>query len=772
MANNVNTNLDPAITIKKPNTIDPSTVAKSTTINTNLDPQLSAKKSFIVAPHLNRNNTVNTPSYVPSSNNITINQFIENVVKNYIDTFNGTLSTAQHALVADVANSVAYTNVSGRPNLATVALTGDYNNIINTPSLSSYATTSYVDSAVAGIVSSAPAALNTLNELANAIANDSSFSTTISSALGNRLRFDIGTQNLNTSQKANAVTNLGLSTVASSGSYTDLTNKPIIPTLVKPDWNQVDTAQFDYIRNKPTLVTSLDSLTDVVITGATNGQVLKFNGTNWINDTDSTGGGGSSFDQDLNTTDNVEFNQVNSDTLHFNSGASVSEQSDGESRFNIVINAEKDVIIRTDEAGNAWNFAANGTTSFPNNTIAQIPGSNLTIKTSKIITTDNTIGTNGSQFYTDINLGGGIIIDGWHQRNPQQIEINIFTAQAPIWSVLIGASLGATAIVTYSTLSGNQTFTSVLSQQFTGTGQYDSGHDGGQRYSGRIDGTLPTDQTGIVSINFPTSSITNSNWVFDKDGNLTLPGGGVLGDAFNDGGLTLKSPAFQYVELGSYDGNTYAWIADREYYAGEESSFIIGTDYTGADHRWKFDSNGILSIPIGGDIRRNGQSVLGTPYNQSLNTTNNVTFHDLHINGNISQNWNNFTKTSGYQLISPGQTTDIWTANNAETTSAKFTVQFESRISGGNYYENFDTLTCEIVMAKRIVDNTWRDAPITVYAIVHTSENPLVTFGSRIDTSTGKAILTCTPDASITDTSYLKVHSVEMQSPTMQNNWC
>lgn len=38
---------------------------------------------------------------------------------------------------------------------------------------------------------------------------------------------------------------------------------------------------------------TLDGLSDVVITGATTGQVLKFNGTNWINDTDATGGGGS-----------------------------------------------------------------------------------------------------------------------------------------------------------------------------------------------------------------------------------------------------------------------------------------------------------------------------------------------------------------------------------------------------------------------------------------------------------------------------------------------
>jgi hypothetical protein len=37
---------------------------------------------------------------------------------------------------------------------------------------------------------------------------------------------------------------------------------------------------------------NLDSLTDVVITTPSTGQVLKYNGTNWVNDTDATGGGG------------------------------------------------------------------------------------------------------------------------------------------------------------------------------------------------------------------------------------------------------------------------------------------------------------------------------------------------------------------------------------------------------------------------------------------------------------------------------------------------
>lgn len=55
-----------------------------------------------------------------------------------------------------------------------------------------------------------------------------------------------------------------LATVATSGSYDDLDDKPTIPT-------------------------GLDSLTDVVITSATTGQGLQYNGTNWVNSSAGSG---------------------------------------------------------------------------------------------------------------------------------------------------------------------------------------------------------------------------------------------------------------------------------------------------------------------------------------------------------------------------------------------------------------------------------------------------------------------------------------------------
>ena len=56
------------------------------------------------------------------------------------------------------------------------------------------------------------------------------------------------------SVKANSA---DLATVATSGDYADLTNKPVIPAAqIQSDWNQSDNSAADYIKNKPTNVSA------------------------------------------------------------------------------------------------------------------------------------------------------------------------------------------------------------------------------------------------------------------------------------------------------------------------------------------------------------------------------------------------------------------------------------------------------------------------------------------------------------------------------------
>lgn len=73
---------------------------------------------------------------------------------------------------------------------------------------SSSKTNTAIGSAVSGLVGSAPATLDTLNELASALGNDANFATTMTTALGNRVRFDAA-QTLTAPQITQALANIG-----------------------------------------------------------------------------------------------------------------------------------------------------------------------------------------------------------------------------------------------------------------------------------------------------------------------------------------------------------------------------------------------------------------------------------------------------------------------------------------------------------------------------------------------------------------------------------
>ena len=189
------------------------------------------------------------------------------------------------------ADSVNWENVVGKPTFATVATSGSYNDLTDKPTIPStdgLASTTYVDNRVAGIVNSAPETLDTLNELATALGNDPNFATTVANQIGTKVdKVDgkgLSTNDLTNTLKANYDTaythsqsthapsnaqknsditkaeieakltgnitththsqyltehqsltgyakTADLSTVATSGSYNDLSNKPTIPTI-------------------------------------------------------------------------------------------------------------------------------------------------------------------------------------------------------------------------------------------------------------------------------------------------------------------------------------------------------------------------------------------------------------------------------------------------------------------------------------------------------------------------------------------------------------
>jgi hypothetical protein len=71
-------------------------------------------------------------------------------------------------------------------------------------------------------------------------------------------------------------------TVATTGSYADLINKPTIPAAqIQSDWNQTNNTLLDYIKNKPTIPTNNNQLTN----GA--GYITSIDSSNFVKKTDS-----------------------------------------------------------------------------------------------------------------------------------------------------------------------------------------------------------------------------------------------------------------------------------------------------------------------------------------------------------------------------------------------------------------------------------------------------------------------------------------------------
>jgi hypothetical protein len=136
-------------------------------------------------------------------------------------------------------NNLKYPKVDGNAgNILTTNGTGElsWSPQIN---LTGYATETYVTNAVSNavtnLVDGAPNLLNTLNELAAAVADDANFAASTTTALGNRIRYD-DVQTLTASQKLVAQSNIGLDAAA-----------------LQSDWTQSDNSTRDFIKNKPTI---------------------------------------------------------------------------------------------------------------------------------------------------------------------------------------------------------------------------------------------------------------------------------------------------------------------------------------------------------------------------------------------------------------------------------------------------------------------------------------------------------------------------------------
>ena len=353
-----------------------------------------------------------------------------------------------------------------------------------------YATTTYVDTAISNLVSGAPDLLNTLNELAAAIGNNANFINSVIVKTG-------GTMTGALILDADPITNLGAATkqyvdqatssiVTSyndltdkptlfSGSYTDLTSKPTLFSGVYADLTSKPTlfdGVYSSLSGKPSLATV-----------ATSGSYNDLTNKPTI----------PSFDQSLNTTNNVTFNSVTATSIDVE---------------NLEFTGTGPIVI---SSGNDLKFTSAG---------------DITFNGSKL----STVAISGS--YTDLTSKPTLFSGSYTD----------LTDKPALNRLINGSKQVVLESNGYITLANNAQL-------------YDYGNGSGNGYG-------ITDALGSTYIGYDPGDT----------------GGALHMDAYNGKSIRIRT--------NPYGENNYK--------------------------DWIFDSAGVLSIPTGGDIKRNGVSVLNS----------------------------------------------------------------------------------------------------------------------------------------------------------------
>lgn len=504
------------------------------------------------------------------------------------------LSNSTAGLVQLLTNSLALkANINQIPVVPTDV--SAFNNDAN------YATETYVNNEINSLINGAPGALNTLNELSLALSNDENFSTTVVNSLANKVNSD------------------DLALVATTGSYTDLTNKPTV-LAIAPQWTanhtllpggentrylvgdavynngniyvanyenesmpvsdpiywtnigtgnrlnidgrDIPNITYDQLTNKPTIPADVSDLTDT---------------------TSLLSGGGI----------NTGYFRFNNNILYTNAGQSIyidPSNDEGDTGFIFVPGpgtADIDPVqiynqlsggVRIGSSDSLWTFGSSGTLTLPNNTTV---GNNLE-------------GTYSSSF---LCLPWGV-----NDQTSGLFSSNSITR--PLFNPLI-STISVGWFVSGPGLSGVKEITDIV----------EMGEGDRAFIVDLTDGSLWAD----LSVNIPyrfyspdyaltlngTKLTVNSNeWKFNQAGHLTVPGDihekvgndleiAVHNNRNNDG--TPGSAVLSLTNNDAVDSQTYTTLEVGAY------GIKLNTDYegvfTGARRTWEFKRNGTLTFP-------------------------------------------------------------------------------------------------------------------------------------------------------------------------------
>jgi hypothetical protein len=153
---------------------------------------------------------------------------------------------------------------------------------------------------------------------------------------------------------------------------------------------------------------------------------------------------------------------------------------------------------------------------------------------------------------------------------------------------------------------------------------------------------------------------TNQNFRLEllEGGTLRLPNGSEIIGSTLKGIYGTGDLNYTGITAGPSSGNsenTWMWVDAYDAY--------IGTDYANSAHTWKFDRNGLFTLPAGGDIRNSSNvSVLNTPGTHL-------------VNGDYS-----LTLGSDGTVTIPGSLVSTQLGNMRFTSSVDFEIEANNRI--------------------------------------------------------------------------------------------
>ena len=541
-----------------------------------------------------------------------------------------------------------YPSIAGKNGkfLVTDGINVNWSNI----AYSSFATTTDVSNAIGNLINSAPTALDTLGELANALGNSGDFTISV------------------VNQLANKVNTSALALVATSGNFSDLNYKPnlsdYLPSQASNSGKYLTTNGTSASWGTVTIPTDIANLTDTtsLLGGGGGGGGIALTDISVGADNSASGGGNVSynnstgvftytppvipdvsgfvtgtpwtsegylttitniFDQDLNTSNNVTFNSVITSNVHAVNGApvigaptnavggagsllTISAGDGGIAATGINAGNGGNLTITAGDAGSdignpSWGALGGNLVLRGGNSSRPYHGSDVQIHSGDSVTSPGLIslhtGTNQWTFGKDGNLTvpGSLIND-----------TSIVLSAPAVFNICTIATAGSgynTGSALKATTGGSGTGMTVgigygLSNQLASVNVVDPG-------TGYVNGDVITVSEGtggtfVLTKYNQLANQTNNNTIQTDltfaNTTLTLP---IYGEMATDANMTLTTN-----------------LAD-----------------TGNTRSWEFGADGNLTLPAGGDILDStGTSVLGGGA-----STGNVTFDDNIVIGTGTQ---------------------------------------------------------------------------------------------------------------------------------------